>query len=120
MLLPATDAATEVSTRGARLESQLIRDDAREACVALLVDLPPLGTGVVKLRSTGSGAAPEREPADLRLRPGTAAVDAGQSIYNVNYGFVGKAPDLGAYELGSPMTHYGPRPRGVDEETGRN
>jgi hypothetical protein len=65
VLLPASDAATEVSTRGARLESQLICDDAREASVALIVDLPPLGAEVVELRSTAPGAAPEREPAEI-------------------------------------------------------
>jgi hypothetical protein len=28
---------------------------------------------------------------------------------NVTDGFSGKAPDLGAIELGQPMPHYGPR-----------
>jgi hypothetical protein len=49
------------------------------------------------------------ESAALRLRPGTAAVDAGQVLPGINDGFAGKAPDLGAYELGSPPPHYGPR-----------
>jgi hypothetical protein len=31
-------------------------------------------------------------------------------------GYHGKAPDLGAYELGDPLPHYGPREAGV---TGR-
>jgi len=65
-------------------------------------------------------AIPEREFADLRLKSGSAAVDAGQSLPNVNDGFGGKATDLGAYELGSPMPHYGPRPRRIDEETAWN
>jgi hypothetical protein len=47
---------------------------------------------------------------DFRLRPGSAAVDAGEMIPNVTDGFTGKAPDLGAYELGQPLPHYGPRP----------
>jgi hypothetical protein len=47
---------------------------------------------------------------DLRLRPGSAAIDAGDVLPNINDGFTGKAPDLGAYELGSPLPHYGPRP----------
>ena len=59
---------------------------------------------------------PERQPADLRLRAGSAAVDAGVRLPNVNDGFAGAAPDLGAYELGAPLPHYGPRPEGVDEE----
>jgi hypothetical protein len=62
-------------------------------------------------------AYPEREPADLRLKAGSTAVDAGVYIPNVNDNYTGKAPDLGAYELGQPLPHYGPRPRGMDEET---
>ena len=60
---------------------------------------------------------PERQPADLRLRPGSPAVDAGVVIPGVNDNFTGKAPDLGAYELGQETPHYGPRPKGVDEAT---
>ncbi len=58
---------------------------------------------------------PGRRPADLRLREGSAAVDAGVVIPNVNDGFAGKAPDLGAYELGEELPLYGPRPGGMDE-----
>ncbi|MEA2063281.1 MAG: right-handed parallel beta-helix repeat-containing protein [Gemmatimonadota bacterium] len=60
---------------------------------------------------------PEREPADLRLKAGSAAVDAGVVIPNVNDNYTGKTPDLGAYELGDELPVYGPRPPGVDEET---
>ena len=60
---------------------------------------------------------PEREVPDLRLKTGSAAVDAGVVIPGVNDKFAGKAPDLGAYELGQALPHYGPRPAGVDEET---
>ncbi|MBW7997868.1 MAG: right-handed parallel beta-helix repeat-containing protein [Candidatus Glassbacteria bacterium] len=62
-------------------------------------------------------AVPERKPQDLRLRPGSAAVDAGVIIPGINSGFSGKSPDLGALELGGPVPHYGPRPRGVDEQS---
>ena len=47
---------------------------------------------------------------DLRLKDSTAAVDAGVPLANVNDGFAGAAPDLGAYELGAELPHYGPRP----------
>jgi hypothetical protein len=47
---------------------------------------------------------------DFRLRPGSAAVDRAVAIPNVNDGFTGKAPDLGALEAGQPVPHYGPRP----------
>lgn len=60
---------------------------------------------------------PERAPADLRLAAGSIAVDHGQVLPNVNDSYTGSAPDLGAYELGRPMPHYGPRALGVDEET---
>jgi hypothetical protein len=46
---------------------------------------------------------------DFQLRPGSIAVDAGVRLPNVNDGFTGKAPDLGAYEIGQPVPHYGPR-----------
>lgn len=60
---------------------------------------------------------PAREHPDLRLAPGSAVVDAGMILPNLNDGFAGKAPDIGAYELGQELPHYGPRPDGVDEET---
>jgi len=50
------------------------------------------------------------EPPDLRLKAGCAAIDAGEALPNVNDGFQGKAPDLGAYELGDKLPVYGPRP----------
>jgi hypothetical protein len=46
---------------------------------------------------------------DFQLRPGSVAVDAGVRLPNVNDGFTGKAPDLGAYEVGQPVPHYGAR-----------
>jgi len=46
---------------------------------------------------------------DFTLRPGSAAVDAGVRLPGVNDDFTGRAPDLGAYEVGQPLPHYGPR-----------
>jgi hypothetical protein len=46
---------------------------------------------------------------DFRLAPVGKAVDAGIRVPNVNDDFTGKAPDLGAYELGRPLPLYGPR-----------
>jgi hypothetical protein len=48
---------------------------------------------------------------DLRLRPGSRAVDAGVVLPGVTDGFHGAAPDLGAYEYGDELPHYGPRPK---------
>jgi len=46
---------------------------------------------------------------DLRLKPQSRAVDAGLVLPNLNDGYSGNGPDLGAYELGQAMPHYGPR-----------
>ena len=64
-------------------------------------------------------AVPERPVPDLRIRAGSAAVDAGVALLNINDQYRGKAPDLGAYEEGQALPIYGPRPAGVDEETRR-
>ena len=47
---------------------------------------------------------------DLRLKAKNRAIDSGIVIKNINDGYRGKSPDLGAYELGLPLPHYGPRP----------
>jgi len=49
------------------------------------------------------------EDLDFRLKPNAAAVDAGCILPNVNDDFTGKAPDLGALEIGQPVPIYGPR-----------
>ncbi len=46
---------------------------------------------------------------DFRLKPGSAAIDRGVVLANINDGFTGKAPDLGALEAGQPLPIYGPR-----------
>ena len=50
------------------------------------------------------------------LRPSSKAINAGESIPNVNEGFIGTAPDLGANENDQPRPHYGPRPLTQDEK----
>ena len=50
------------------------------------------------------------EDFDFRLKPDSAAVDRGVALPNVNEDFTGRAPDLGALEVGQPVPHYGPRP----------
>src|SRR5207245_1302598 len=49
-------------------------------------------------------------PQFMTLTTGCTAVDAGTILPNINDGFVGLAPDLGAYEHGQPLPIYGPRP----------
>jgi hypothetical protein len=49
------------------------------------------------------------EDFDFQLRPSNPAIDVGIPLPTINDDFTGKAPDLGAYELGKPVPHYGPR-----------
>ncbi len=46
---------------------------------------------------------------DLRLKEDAPVVDAGIVLPNINDDYNGDAPDLGPYEVGKPMPHYGPR-----------
>jgi hypothetical protein len=48
-------------------------------------------------------------PVDVALSPGSNAVDAGLRLPNVNDGFAGANPDLGALELNSAAPTYGVR-----------
>jgi hypothetical protein len=47
---------------------------------------------------------------DFRLRRAAAAVARAVELPSVTDGFSGRAPDLGALELGEPVPVYGPRP----------
>ncbi len=47
-------------------------------------------------------------PPPLTLEDGGAAIDVGVQLGNINDGFGGNGPDLGAYELGQPIPMYGP------------
>ncbi len=49
-------------------------------------------------------------PQVLTLKRGCSAVDAGVALPNILEQFIGKAPDLGAHELGAAPAQYGPRP----------
>ena len=53
---------------------------------------------------------PARQPRPvLALRPDGEAVDAGDPVANLADEFIGAAPDLGAFEVGAPPAHFGPR-----------
>lgn len=45
----------------------------------------------------------------IRLSESSAAKDVGVTVPNISDQFEGKAPDLGAFELGRVTPHYGPR-----------
>jgi len=63
------------------------------------------------------GLAPPADPKktyqaariDARLARNSDAIDRGVVLPGFNDGYAGKAPDLGCYEYGSKVPHYGPR-----------
>jgi hypothetical protein len=57
------------------------------------------------------------QPPDLRPKKGSKIVDRGVALPNVNDGFAGAAPDIGAYELDQVRPVYGPRAPGIDEDS---
>jgi len=93
----------------------------RYATLADVHQRAPVFKHALQLRTLGlfaSGVLPPVDVAerrsnslDFRLAPKSAAVDAGAVLRGWNDGFQGKRPDLGAYELGDPLPHYGPRVR---------
>ena len=64
-----------------------------------------------KVTAPGKDPRTLYDPEDFNfvLRPGSVAVDAGLPMAGINDRYSGRAPDLGAYELGCPLPHYGPR-----------
>ena len=59
--------------------------------------------------SSKPGMPYEAVDLNFMLKAGGKAIDAGVRLPNVNDGFAGRAPDLGAYEVGQPAPVYGPR-----------
>lgn len=49
-------------------------------------------------------------PVDLRPNSGSVPADKALPIANINDGYAGAAPDIGAYEAGQALPTYGPRP----------
>ena len=47
---------------------------------------------------------------DLRPKPETPELQVGEVLPGFNKGYAGKAPSLGAYEPGTALPHFGPRP----------
>ncbi|MCY3021851.1 MAG: right-handed parallel beta-helix repeat-containing protein [Planctomycetota bacterium] len=76
---------------------------------ALLVDAATLFASGVK-PPTDEKSQCDISVNDLRLKAGSGALDAGAVLPGFNDDFAGKAPDLGAYEFGGELPHYGPRP----------
>jgi hypothetical protein len=87
--------------------SKATRQDQHSVIVDydVFVNVPPLDAQDMKKVQSLYKA----EDIDFRLKPGSAAVDHGVILPNVTDGFAGRAPDLGALELGQNPPHYGPR-----------
>jgi hypothetical protein len=87
--------------------SKTTRQDQHSVIVDydVFVNVPPLDAQDMKKVQSLYKA----EDIDFRLKPGSAAVDHGVILPNITDGFAGRAPDLGALELGQNPPHYGPR-----------
>jgi hypothetical protein len=68
-----------------------------------------LGLSVFAASVTYPTPFPTHAAPDLRPAAAGAAIDRGVALPNINDGFAGAAPDLGAYESGAAMAVYGPR-----------
>ncbi|SEJ76962.1 protein of unknown function [Cyclobacterium xiamenense] len=49
------------------------------------------------------------EDFDFTLKEGASVIDQGVHLPGINDDYTGEAPDLGAYEFGKEVPHYGPR-----------
>jgi hypothetical protein len=78
---------------------------------AVLVEWPGLFSSPVELPDDPRKQYPVEQ--DLRLSGQSAAADSAQRLPGFNDGFSGKGPDLGAFEAGHALPHYGPRPVGL-------
>ncbi|HEY6391085.1 MAG TPA: chondroitinase-B domain-containing protein, partial [Bryobacteraceae bacterium] len=76
-----------------------------------LLNQPIFASGLIAPASYTAFLAPQ----DVTLASASNAVDRGLVLPNVNDGYTGAAPDLGAVESGCPVPLYGPRPAGIDE-----
>jgi hypothetical protein len=70
---------------------------------------------IFEIQDTPAYAAEPFSANRLTLKPLCAAIDAGQSLPNLCDDFEGAAPDLGAYEFGRAVPHYGPRTQDANQ-----
>jgi hypothetical protein len=76
-----------------------------------LLNQPVFASGLIAPASSTAFLAPQ----DVTLASTSNALDRGLVLPNINDGYTGAAPDLGAVESGCPAPIYGPRPAGIDE-----
>ncbi|MFO8012236.1 MAG: hypothetical protein R6X20_02910 [Phycisphaerae bacterium] len=110
---PGDTAVFRVENRAARSGEAATLTDlaAKTGYAAHSVTVPDYGIfrGVAREPFGPRGSLFRPENYDFRLKPDAPPVDAGVVIPNVNNNCTGEAPDLGAYEVGRPTPHYGPR-----------
>ncbi|MEA2709710.1 MAG: hypothetical protein QOF78_2311 [Phycisphaerales bacterium] len=105
---------------GGPFENWLRWNDKKYKTFADMTGKAPVYKNAVELDAStlfASGLrAPETEKtaldpkdADVQLAPSSKAIEAGQKLPGFNDDHAGAAPDLGAYELGATLPHYGPR-----------
>ena len=117
-----------LSEMGNRKVSAILRTDSTEGARKAMEAAIAGGFRTVEFALTIPGAleliTEFSERQDLLVGAGTVldpdqarkAVDAGVIIPNVNDNFNGKAPDLGALEVGSPPVIYGAHDLDPDQE----
>jgi len=75
-----------------------------------------VGANVLDDGSVGpADSTAQLAPSNPLLAPASPAVDRALVMPNIDDGYTGAAPDLGALEAGCDPPLYGPRPQGMDE-----
>jgi Right handed beta helix region len=86
-------------------------DDVRQRAPVLRHALQLDAASLFPSRARAPEDVARKYPNTLDLRPSATsrAVETGEILPGWNDGFHGSRPDVGAYEVGNPLPHYGPR-----------
>ncbi len=94
----------------------MVQAGGRYEAHGVLLTTPLFGSSLAPLAEHRTSVA----GVPVTLGSTSLAIDRGQRLPNINDGFMGSAPDIGAAELGCAEPIYGVRPVGVDEATERS
>ncbi len=99
------------SERGTAAERHGVRGKVAYLATARLEFFPAPRVNVVRYGkiSTDMGAGEKREITDPVVTVPNPVIDAGAVLPNFNDDFTGRAPDLGAFEVGRPPLEFGRR-----------
>lgn len=99
------------SDRGTAREAHGVRGKVAYVATSRLEFFPAPRVAVVTygLIATDMGAGEKRNITDPVVSAPNPVIDAGDVLPNFNDGFTGKAPDLGAFEVGRPPLEFGRR-----------